>query len=294
MLMMALSLGTISCKIKSIYKQNRANRYFRESIFRPTTTTGDCLAAVSTAQSFPLASVTQLLATFRCQVNKRRYENPSMMRPSTWVDLEMVSALLLSLSFVTISELTTFVFNDCRKGVRWDEANLGEIEANKPVRQKITEPKTPYHPMVDVDGSLSPIRGSGGDSSVHAEAIRSALNDVASSSSSSSNNLRRSGWTSSEDEADYMDHDDEDSETGRSSTWFREQRRAHYDEFRKVKEMQRKRGSLDEEESLSSDDDGHGGEKRNGKCGSSSSLATGLEDIDITDAAAGPSSSSLK
>nr|KAJ0188671.1 hypothetical protein LSAT_V11C900491570 [Lactuca sativa] len=89
-----------------------------------------------------------------------------------------------------------------RRGFRWDEANLGEIEANKHVRQKITEPKAPYHPMMhDTYGSLSPIGGSdsfleGDDNSnirLNADAIRSALNEMASSSSNSNSH---SGWTS--------------------------------------------------------------------------------------------------
>ncbi|XP_030463547.1 protein phosphatase inhibitor 2 [Syzygium oleosum] len=161
--------------------------------------------------------------------------------------------------------------------VKWDEDNLGEIEANKPVRQKITEPKTPYHPMIDDDGSLSPMRGHF-DECVddHAEAILTALNDVASSSTKT--NQRSGGWTSSEDEGDAMEPDDEDSETDKSGMTFREHRRAHYDEFLKVREL-RKQGSLLEEV----EEDAEYMDKDDGARDSSSSLSAGVKDIEIED-----------
>ncbi|KAK4431514.1 protein phosphatase inhibitor 2 [Sesamum alatum] len=166
---------------------------------------------------------------------------------------------------------------DMKKGargrVKWDEDNLGEIEATKPVRQKITEPKTPYHPMIDDDGSLSPIRSGcfedGLEDAMHAEAIRSALNDVASSSKT---NSHQSGWSTSEDEADAMEQDGEGSDCERRRS-FREHRKAHYDEFHKVKELLRQGSFLEDE----SDEE----KKANGKDVRPSSITDGVEDIDI-------------
>lgn len=68
--------------------------------------------------------------------------------------------------------------------------------------------------MLNNVGSLSPIRSRFDEcvgDAMHAEAIRTALSDVASSSSTSDGQKSGGGWTSSEDEGDAMEQDDEGS-----------------------------------------------------------------------------------
>ncbi|RDX70729.1 hypothetical protein CR513_50005, partial [Mucuna pruriens] len=96
--------------------------------------------------------------------------------------------------------------------VRWNEDNIGEIEANKPVRQKITEPKTPYHPMLDDDIFLSPVREDFkeciGDKKNHStNAERIDFNNAACCSRKGTG--QSDGWTTSEDETEEIEQDEE-------------------------------------------------------------------------------------
>ncbi|KAE8681012.1 GTP-binding protein 1 isoform 1 [Hibiscus syriacus] len=68
----------------------------------------------------------------------------------------------------------------------------------------------PYHPMIDDDdGSLSPRGRSFNDcvTDMDVEKLRSALKDVASSSRKTTG--QSSGWSSSNVEANPIDHEDE-------------------------------------------------------------------------------------
>ncbi|KAF8693696.1 hypothetical protein HU200_039112 [Digitaria exilis] len=127
-----------------------------------------------------------------------------------------------------------------RGHVKWDEENLNDIETNKPEREKITEPKTPYHPMIDEDeGPVSPLQLSeeSVDKSAHADAIKTALAEAVSSGKI----FDRSSWESCDNE-----------EAIKQGKAFEEQRKVHYDEYHKMKEMLQK-GTMtddaDEEES---------------------------------------------
>jgi len=126
-----------------------------------------------------------------------------------------------------------------RARVIWDEANLGEIEANKPTRQKIDEPKTPYHAPEYDDGLVPSIshEETSLDDAAHAEAVRNALSRLVASSSEWSG---EGGDCSSGDEAEDMEYDGEVHTANGNSVSFEELRRLHYDEYRKVQELRQK------------------------------------------------------
>ncbi|KAL3698366.1 hypothetical protein R1sor_012442 [Riccia sorocarpa] len=165
-----------------------------------------------------------------------------------------------------------------RVHVVWDEQNLDFLEANKTPKQKINEPKTPYHAPEAEDAYTSgaafifihgcqwpsPLASPGLGSprldtesilmadAQHAEAIRNALSEVAATSNNEASCSKAGGsggWSSSDDEAEDMDHDMEDFEERRRS--FEDKRRAHYDEYRKAKELVTGQELSDEDDKLS-------------------------------------------
>ncbi|KAI5069962.1 hypothetical protein GOP47_0014305 [Adiantum capillus-veneris] len=135
--------------------------------------------------------------------------------------------------------------------VAWDEANLNFLEANKTPKRKITEPKTPYHPP---EGALN--------NAEHAQAIWDALNEVASSSSG-----HRESWASEGEDDDLAESSNRDcgsiglGQVGHRLS-FSEQRKAHYDEFRKSKSVRQEDLAVnDAEEDMAIDGTGNHAEE---------------------------------
>ncbi|KAK6789037.1 hypothetical protein RDI58_012836 [Solanum bulbocastanum] len=129
-------------------------------------------------------------------------------------------------------------------GVKWDEEKLEEIEANKPVRMKITEPKTPYHhPKIDDDDNFEEYGNCSDD----------VDDDMALCSSKNISNDPRKNDDDDDDNDVVMDHADEDSDESERKRNFIEHRRGHYDEYKRIKELQRN-GSLQEFDDDDDDD----------------------------------------
>lgn len=126
-------------------------------------------------------------------------------------------------------------------GVKWDEKKLEEIEANKPVRMKITEPKTPYHqPKIEDDDNFDEYGNGSND----------VEDDMASCSSKNRSDVPRKN---NDDENNDVEEDPEELERKRN---FIEHRRGHYDEYKRIKELQRNGSLLEEFDDDDDNDDG--------------------------------------
>ncbi|BBN01577.1 hypothetical protein Mp_2g08540 [Marchantia polymorpha subsp. ruderalis] len=181
-------------------------------------------------------------------------------------------------------------------GVRvvWDEENLDYLEAHKTPKQKIDEPKTPYHPPGAEDNIVSPTPL---ENALHADAIRLALSQVASTTddryyndgegASSSSSSGAGPSTSSpvaqcrfppyDRETKSIDFDEPPSKPRRHKS-FEEKRHMHHLEYRRAKSMLSNQPMIEEDENEYRD-------QASGSCSSTNTLHSKVRKTGITDAA---------
>ncbi|TMW85742.1 hypothetical protein EJD97_022622 [Solanum chilense] len=134
-------------------------------------------------------------------------------------------------------------------GVIWDEEKLEEIEANKPVRMKITEPKTPYHhPKIDDNDNFEEYNN-------RSDEVDDDMASCSSKNRSDDPHKNDDNDNDNDNDVVVMDHADEDSDESERKRNFIEHRRGHYDEYKRIKELQRNGSLLEEFDDDDNDDD---------------------------------------
>ncbi|KAL2643511.1 hypothetical protein R1flu_011098 [Riccia fluitans] len=183
------------------------------------------------------------------------------------------------------------------RGVRvvWDEQNLGFWEAHKTPKQKIDEPKTPYHPPEAEEDIVTPTPE---QNAAHADAVRLALTQVASTSDRRVEHADGEGSGASSSSVDDIQHRynpepksmeiDEPPSQLRRCRSFEEKRHIHQLEYRRAKSALGHRPMFEDDENDQKDKgqaSGSGASSSN-SCPDDpeSNISKGFGDIDIQDA----------
>lgn len=147
--------------------------------------------------------------------------------------------------------------------VKWDEKTIAEHDLLRGTRMKIEEPNTPYHyyaPEDDADagsaaskGAVSPALSLSGKEPIEWKELEVKLqgvkDDATAAASVSPARAAKSEWDSSDDEAaaPFADRDAEGKKLVKDPK-FAEKRKAHYNEFERVRAWKLAHAAEEEDE----------------------------------------------